>query len=314
MLKRFLRYKPHTFGNVKIINLTIKPPIFCSVQGEKHSHSGAMARLFNIEQDKIVKVTGSINYCNIPQKQITMKRLGQTLLLALLTIFLHISPAQAQVEEIKEGLEGVGETLSGGGSGINFVFDIFLDFFLFGYDYHIHQLNRKPEIPEVISLELMPHIGFGKNASIFIAPRVRGNWGLLSTDFRYSRLAADGNLATLDWQILNLNVVNEKAATLRIGTGFMHEYYLGSTFNEHLFGLDIRWDKERRIKSTVEFRIARDYGDFITRRTEFNARLNYKVIDLGRIHGHLNAGFIYQRWNEQTNVWIVQSGMNFNLF
>ncbi|MGB0931337.1 MAG: hypothetical protein ACPGVB_11200 [Chitinophagales bacterium] len=230
-------------------------------------------------------------------------------------IFANLQYAQAQVEDIKKESEqnSNGSSENGGGSDAIFFIDLAFDFFTFGYQYHLYQLSNEEEMPEITSIEVHPTIGYANGNTIVVAPRIRGNWGLLTADFRYFNLVGGGLYQTLDGQFL-MNVVNEKAATLRIGTGFMHEYFNnGQTYNEHFFGLDTRWGKEQNFTSNIEFRIAKDYSTGATPRLEFNVRLNQKIFEKGRIVGYWTVGGIYQRYFNEVNVWTGQTGLSFAL-
>ena len=223
----------------------------------------------------------------------------------------------AQIEDIKEASENnsdIGDDGGGDGSVAGFFVDLAFDFFTLGYQYHAYQLSREKDgMPEISSIEVMPMVGYANGNTLVVAPRVRGNWGLLAADFRYFNLAGGGLYQTLDGQFL-MNVVNEKEATLRIGTGFMHEYFgNGRTYNEHFFGLDSRWGQTNTITSNIEFRFAKDYSTGATPRLELNVRANHKIFEKGRIVGYWSVGGIYQRYFNEVNIWTGQTGLSFML-
>ncbi|MFK7904699.1 MAG: hypothetical protein AB8B69_06225 [Chitinophagales bacterium] len=238
--------------------------------------------------------------------------------LYLLLFSFNCQNIQAQVEDIKEASDrnsdaGSDDSGFSADSGTEFFFDIAFDFLTLGYGYHAHQLSREKEIQEMSSIEVQPMIGYANGNTIVVAPRIRGNWGLFSTDFRYFNLVGGGLYQTLDWQFM-LNVVNEKEATFRIGTGVMHEYYSeGRTYTEHFFGLDTRWGESKNFTSNIEFRLAKDYNTGATPRLELNLKLNRKIYEKGRIVGYWSVGGIYQRYFNQVNVWTGQTGLSFML-
>ncbi len=243
------------------------------------------------------------------------KHLFLSLFLSLFLVTISLSMS-AQVEDIKKASERNKDNGNeNGGSGADFFLDIAFDFFAIGYNYHAFQLFNEKEkgFSHISSIEVQGIVGYANGNTFAIAPRVRGNWGLLSADFRYFNLIGGGLYQTLDGQFL-LNVVNEKEATLRIGTGFMHEYLSGKrTFNEHFFGLDIRWDETNTFTSNAEFRFAKDYSTGSTPRLELNLRLNHKILETGRIKGYWTVGGIYQRYFNEVNVWTGQTGLTFTL-
>lgn len=240
-----------------------------------------------------------------------MNRLLYTLCI-IMGLMMATQSVWAQVGEIKEkaGQSQSGDGFNGG--GWDFAFELFIDFFLWMPQYQRKQLSRKEAFPEIISIDLLPHIGIGENRAFLFIPRVRGNWGLFSTDFRYSNLASDGTFKTYDWQILQFNFVNEPGVTFRLGTGFMYEEFTETMYNENTVGLDLRW-KDNKISNNSEFRIAHNFNNGDTPRWELGTRLNYKIIDLGRFDGYITAGVMFQKYYKEVNVWSGVTGLSFNL-
>ena len=97
--------------------------------------------------------------------------------------------------------------------------DLFFDVVIFGgWQLHKHHIDSQDEIQRVKSIEFMPQFAFHAPSTYQMLPRIRGNYGLFSTDFRYSFMV-ETNLAneadiykTIDWQILVLNLVVTDAA------------------------------------------------------------------------------------------------------
>lgn len=197
-------------------------------------------------------------------------------------------------------------------------FNFFFDYAILGsVKLHKSIMGKRNEIPEVVSLELMPHFGFAAPSSSLIIPRIRGNWGLISTDFRFSNMMDFGRADsidfynTLDWQILEFNFVVTNPVTFRAGTGIMKEYYSSKTFIEHFLGFDIV-SQDRQYLGNAEFRIAKDYSTGATPRIEGNLRFNYRIFSAGNFNGYIMAGAIFQNYYLETYVWTMQTGLSFN--
>lgn len=175
------------------------------------------------------------------------------------------------------------------------------------------QLEKKAEIPQVISFDFMTHFGYAEPSSSLLLPRIRGNWGLFSSDLRFSNLVEYSNGSTdfyntLDWQALLLNIVITKPVTARIGTGIMREYYSATTFIEHSVGADVNW-KDSQYLASLEARIAKDYSTGATPRSEVNMRFNYRIIKGTHINGYAMCGGIYQNYYASVDVWTIQTGL-----
>lgn len=183
--------------------------------------------------------------------------------------------------------------------------------------YQRYQLEKRSDIPEVVSLELMPHFGYAQPSSSMFIPRIRGNWGLFSTDLRYSNMTEfsknDGInfYNTLDWQILDFNVVITKPVIFRFGAGIMYEYYVSNTYMEYFLGLDANW-MEQQYLASGEFRIAKDYSNGGTPRLETNFRFNYRILKTEHLTGYAMLGGLYQNYFREINVWTAQTGFAFN--
>lgn len=189
---------------------------------------------------------------------------------------------------------------------------------------HGNYLKKRKDIPEVVSLELMPHFGYAEPSSSLIIPRIRGNWGLFSTDLRFSNMieygTADGTdfYNTLDWQVLEFNFVITKPVIVRLGTGLMHEFYSSSTFMEHFIGIDGNW-MDHQYLASGEARIAPDYITSSIPRIETNLRFNYRIKKTQHMNAYAMAGVIYQNYYRNVSpsfkgieVWCIQTGLTIN--
>ena len=108
-------------------------------------------------------------------------------------------------------------------------------------------------------------------------PRIRGNWGLFSTDFRINYLIQEttsgtSDLSSLDWQILQLNILTTRNVIGRVGGGFMQENFGGrKSFFESSFGLFVQ-SNSKKIGASIEYRVAQDYDTGVNPRREFSAQ------------------------------------------
>lgn len=192
---------------------------------------------------------------------------------------------------------------------------------------HGTYLKERKEIPEVVSLELMPHIGYAEPSSSLFLPRFRGNWGLFSTDLRFSNMIEYGTLDgidfynTLDWQVVEFNFVITKPVIVRLGTGLMYEFFSlhRNTFMEHFIGVDVNW-MDHQYLASGEGRIAPDYETSAIPRMEANFRFNYRIKKTPHMNAYAMAGFVYQNYysNISTSVkgievWVVQTGLAVNI-
>lgn len=242
---------------------------------------------------------------------------------------LCLSNVYAQVDEIKSASSSSRSGKSGSGDSGGYEYDedsaggagVFFDF-LFGglIRSHGEKLNADRErYPSMVSFDVMLQ-GAVKPASYYILwPRIRGNWGLFSTDFRMNYLIEDDvegfkHIRTNDWQVLQLNLITSQFITFRVGTGFMQEAFnTKEMFSESAFMFGIHApDQSKSIN--FEFRFAVDLELDVNPRNEFSAYYQHQLFHSGKLHGYATVGGVYQKYYDVVDVWGVQAGLVFRFF
>jgi len=177
------------------------------------------------------------------------------------------------------------------------------------------QLMRKKEEPWLVSLEGRLYNGYyTKNNTLLYLPSFRANWGLFSTSLRFNKMQDNtGLFKTLDWQVIILNIVNKPVATFRLGTGISKDYEVNDTYIEHFFGLDLHFN-QRKINPTTELRIAKDYETETTPRVEWSTRIEFLLMNVGKLDVNLMGGFLYQRYFSSVNFFFIQTGVSFSFY
>ena len=239
------------------------------------------------------------------------------MLIALLTGF----SASAQVDDIKSASKsnsrssGGDKRSSGGGTNIFFIFDMFR---VIGSWQH-NVLQKKSEIPGLVGFDLMAQAAFQPSAYYVVNPRVRGNWGIFSSDFRTNylieeKIGKNADLITYDWQIVQLNFITTKHVTVRVGTGIMKEGFADQlTFSESSISTNLMF-KENTWGSFAEWRSAKDYNTGAVPRRELNLQVHRKLFDAGHWRGFVTGGFQFQRYYSAVNIWGIQFGGIFKFY
>lgn len=245
--------------------------------------------------------------------------------ITLLLVIFSCHLALGQTDEIKKkstenaGNRGSGrsEGSSSGGSGGGWFF--FNSFKLLA-QWQAIKLEKAQENKRLISLETYFQ-GAVQPSSYYIAnPRIRGNWGLFSTDFRFNYLVEEskgsgsGDLSTFDWQILQLNIVTTKNVIGRVGFGNMVENYgAKQTFFEWTTGVNIL-SNDQKLGGALEYRVAKDYNTNAIPRREVNFFVEKQIFSTGALHGALTLGGMYQRYYESVSVWGMQAGLVMRIY
>lgn len=176
-------------------------------------------------------------------------------------------------------------------------------------------LSKSVDQPELISLETMIHAGYDINRkNLQIMPAIRYNYGLVSTFFRYTYMEdVTGQFQTIDWQILQLNIITTKPFNLRIGSGIYWEPITGMVYNDHMadFGLHFM---DRRINAQFEYRYCKDYITLAIPRTEANIKVDYRFLMTNRFDFNVMGGFVYQNYYSGVEFSFFQLGINVILY
>lgn len=249
--------------------------------------------------------------------------------LAILICLLFLNGLYAQVNDIKRASSENSSSKSGksGGGASSYSSDDdegggwALDF-LFGgiVEWQSFKLNESRErYPSMVSLEIFLQGAIKPSSYYIIWPRVRGNWGLFSTDFRMNYLIEEGidgyqHIRTNDWQVFQLNLITSRFITLRAGTGFMQEAFNSKEmFSETAFLLNIHApDQTKQIG--FEYRFAKDWDTGANPRREFTIQYQHQIFSTGALHGYATLGGAYQRYYNDITVWGIQAGLVFRFF
>lgn len=244
-----------------------------------------------------------------------------TLLLGLLLL---ADSLFAQVDAIKSSSSAASRSRGSGGERGSRSSGVFAYFFidLIGsgiVEWQRYKLDKKQVNPSVISLEVMMQTAMQPSSYYIFNPRIRGNWGLFSTDYRINYLVEEDingykDLTTLDWQILQLNLITTRHVIGRVGFGMMTENFGDyRSFGEGTVALQF-YSNNRILNGTIEYRKATDWENFITPRRECSAYIERQFFENGRAHAYVTVGGMYQRYYESIDVWGIQGGVVLKLF
>lgn len=243
----------------------------------------------------------------------------KSLYVGLIVITLLCSiPAHAQVDKIKQASSSRSSRGSGGDSGFSgsnsWLFaDFFLEIAVSGIiEWQKQTLVKRYDNPSVVSVDVMLQGAAQPSNYYILNPRVRGTWGLFSTDFRFNYLVEESiegvkHLRTDDWQIVQFNLLTTRNATARIGGGILHEAFNnGNVFPEWTAGLHLYTDR-RHLGGMAEFRSAEV-------RSEWNLQFHYRLFETRHSQTYVTAGGVFQRYYSSINVWGMQSGLMLRIF
>jgi len=252
----------------------------------------------------------------------------KTILTLLVAIYITTSPAQ--VNEIKSASSsnssnGSSSSKSGESSyssdddseGGLLIIDFLFSGIIEGQKF---KLQKDPDrYPSMVSLDIMLQGGVKPSSYYMLWPRIRGNWGLFSTDFRMNYLIEediDGyiHIRTNDWQIIQLNLITSRFFTFRLGTGFMQEAFgEKEIFNETAFMFNVHApDQTKQIG--FEWRFAKDWENDTNPRWELSAQYQHQLFNSGKLHGYATIGTVFQKYYNTIEVWGMQAGLVFRFF
>lgn len=170
-------------------------------------------------------------------------------------------------------------------------------------------LEQKTEYPYISSLETKVMGGISSDQeTFFISPGLQGNWGIFSTDFRYTYLDDNtGTLNSLDWQILKLNVP-VKTFKASAGVGFTYLTDPAVSYFEYTFGSELHVFRDKMVVSG-EYRGTSVNDNNEVFRREVNFQIDYLTNSFGKFHLSPMAGFRFQEYHESIDYWMVNIGV-----
>lgn len=132
-------------------------------------------------------------------------------------------------------------------------------------------------------------VNFG-NVTYFDRQMIRGNWGLFSTQLRRMNVNdVSGGFTTIDWQILQLNLINLKNVRWVLGAGISHETDMDQTHFE--FATELYVSVLDRFMPYLTYRASGDKYP----REEFSGMLEYRPFRAKNTEIAFNGGYLYQR-------------------
>lgn len=225
--------------------------------------------------------------------------------------------SRAQVDEIKRAsAEHAGDKKkndSGSSVGAAFVsIDLLEAAVLAIAGWQELKLQKKEVNPTIVSFDVMLQGALQPSSYYILHPRVRANWGLFSTDFRFNYLIEESiegtkHIRTNDWQILQLNIVTTRNVIARVGGGILREAFNdGKQFSEWSVGMHFR-SNTGVLGAMTEYRWSEP-------RHEWNGQVQYLLFQHKASNVYFTAGAVYQRYYKQISVWGMQGGLMLRFF
>ena len=171
------------------------------------------------------------------------------------------------------------------------------------------KLQTRTDNPSIVSFEFIALAAVQPSTYYIVNPRIRGNWGLFSTDFRMNYLieeSPDGvrHIRTDDWQVIELNIITSPKVNFYVGWGFLHEAFGEDAYHNE-------WTTCLRISpSRTPFSVQAEYRHSDPR-IEINGNIQYPLLQKSRGNIYLMAGGAFQQYYSTIKVWGVQGGIMF---
>ena len=185
--------------------------------------------------------------------------------------------------------------------------------------HHDSLMRNRASDPTVLSFDVMPQFAYApNNYYVDYLPRIRGTWGVLATDLRLNYLTEYKNnnalvYKTIDWQVINLNLMFTNNFNFRIGTGLMYDDYLDRAFNQHFVATHFRIN-DQKLLIDLEGRFTYDYqAKEPNVFNEVNVRANFNLLKTNHIWTYLMFGGVYQQYYSSVELWSIQAGLLFNI-
>jgi hypothetical protein len=173
-------------------------------------------------------------------------------------------------------------------------------------------LQRQNIDAALVSIEISAMAASQPSNYYIIHPRIRGNWGLFSTDLRFNYIVEEGidgvrSIRTTDWQVLELNLVTSPVVNFYVGGGIITESYEQSnTYTEFSAALALN-PRKWPIGFYTEYR-------FSEPRLEFSGQIRRVLFGSETVTLSVGAGAIWQQYYNTIHIWGFQAGLTARLF
>lgn len=175
-------------------------------------------------------------------------------------------------------------------------------------------LNNLDLYPERVSLESFVSIGTGLNEKeYFFQTGVRGNWGIIATDFKYNDLwDSTGKLQTIDWAVLMFRVPI-RSFKIDYGLGFIGVIGKNQSYFNSSIGFDWRIQELRmNINSAYQWSEKTSSGERFKK--GFVARVDYEVYRRNKMHICPLIELSYQNYFDQTTFALISGGVMMRIY
>jgi hypothetical protein len=231
-------------------------------------------------------------------------------LILIVSIIVLVNSAICQVSDIKKASSSRSSSSENGGIGsatAAAAFEVLNLSVNALIEWQRVKLQDRAENPSIVSFEIMAVAAVQPSTYYIVNPRVRGNWGLFSTDFRLNYLIEEGldgvrHIRTDDWQVIELNIITAPKVNFYVGWGFLHEAFgEGAYHNE--------WTTCLRISpSRTPFKVQAEYRHSVPR-IEVNGNIQYPILTRAKSGIYLMVGGAFQQYYSSITVWGIQGGI-----
>lgn len=181
--------------------------------------------------------------------------------------------------------------------------------------HHQRLLSRKPDIPRVASLDMLPEVQLATEGVRFV-PALEGHWGLYGSHIRLSHAFFESDSftdrrSTLDWQILVLNPVFSPLLHVWLGTGIVWDLRTDRILHEHSAGFHVYFG-QAPLSFKGHGRFAGRYTPEEARRMEAQTQLCWWYLEGPGLQAGLSLGGAWRSWRDRSDL-LALFGMQFNL-
>jgi hypothetical protein len=238
-----------------------------------------------------------------------MKTLHWLLVMMFLVTQAHDS--FGQVNEIRSA----SQSESGGASGSStsaLAIDLLINSATILTEWQRSKLQQQHSDPGNVSLEVSVMAAAQPSNYYIVHPRLRGNWGIFSTDIRFNYIVEEGidgvrSIRTTDWQILELNLYSSPVANFYVGGGIIAESFEQSnTYAEYSAALTLN-PRKWPVGLYTEYRYSEP-------RLELSGQIRRVLFGSEKITLSIGVGAIWQQYYSTIHIWGFQAGLTARVF
>jgi hypothetical protein len=181
-------------------------------------------------------------------------------------------------------------------------------------EHHDKLIHNRVDYPEAISFSASFIAGISPESQFGVMPKIRGTYGIFSSEFSFFQLSDYGNYGNgiqqkISWQVLQINSYPAKNVNFKYGGG-MQLYNAGEDLlTELAASLELKF-LDQKVGIVIEGKYASDYSKSETNNSEISLFTKINLAKSNHVRSNLLIGASYNHFMNNREAVGLHFGLN----